>query len=151
MPADSACSCANAPSLRGCAPHYRPAPPCARAEHRPAPLLLNRRERGEGAAPGRALVAHAEPAVALIVAVEGLGRERVRKREEVRALAALRLQRELAVEELVVQHRLHALAGHVPARAPEQAIAYHPPPISCALAAAGPLSSLFSPSFQSPQ
>ena len=68
-------------------------------------------------APRRGLVAHAEPAVALVVAVEGLGRERVREGEEVRALAALGLQRELAVQELVVQHRLHALARHIPARA----------------------------------
>lgn len=45
-----------------------------------------------------------------------LGCERVCKREEGGFVAALRAQRQVALQELVVQHRLHALARHVPGR-----------------------------------
>ena len=45
-----------------------------------------------------------------------LGCERVCKREEGGFVAALRAQRQVALQEFIVQHRLHALTRHVPGR-----------------------------------
>ncbi len=53
--------------------------------------------------------------MALVVPIEGLGGERVSKREEVCVVAALVAQSQLALQKLIVQHGLHSLTSDIPA------------------------------------
>jgi hypothetical protein len=83
--------------------------------HRPAraPAALNT-QRSPDQSPAGTCPSWCSDAVARLA--PRLGSERVREREEGGAVAALRAQREVALQVLVVQHRLHALARDIPAR-----------------------------------